>query len=89
MRTPLTQEIQSVIIAVRDYKKFLQSYHVFLLKEEQYDCEAGAESFYKSLQLPAGMNTSKACFNAVMSYPIDTTVETEMEDLPNKFEFGY
>ncbi len=89
MKTALTEEIQSVIIAMQDYATFLRSYHMCLLKNKQYDWWKEAKGFYGNLNLPPGMAKNNACFDAVMNYPIDKTLDTEMRDLPSRFEFGF
>ena len=35
-----------------------------------------------------GLNTTRTCFNAIISYPIEKTFSTETDELSN-FEFGY
>ena len=89
MKVPMTKEIQSVICAIHDYSKYLRSYHHFVLNELDFDWWQEAENFYNKMPLPEGMNSSKACFNAVMWYPINDTIDTLSEELPGKFSFGF
>lgn len=89
MKTPLTEGIQNIIIATQDYKKHLISYHSFVLEDKQFDWYEETKNFYNSLPLPNEMATSINCFESVLSYPIQDTIETEMDELPLKYEFGY
>lgn len=62
-------EILNVIHAVLDYKRFLQSYHVMMLGNKQYDTEKVAQNFYYNLEnLPTGMQKNRADFNRILDY---------------------
>ncbi len=89
MKYPLTDKMQSIIIATKDYKKHLISYHSFVLNDKQYDWYAQTQKFYNSLPLPNEMQANLSCFEAVLSYPIERTLGTEMDDLPKEYIFGY
>jgi two-component SAPR family response regulator len=90
-KTPLTEEIQAIILTVQDYARFLRHYHMSVLKNQNFDWWNETEKFYISLKdkLPEGMNTCLACFEAVMSYKIDKTIDTLFEELPKKFTFSF
>lgn len=87
MKTPLTEEILNVIIAVQFYKRYVHADNI--VKKESVDLYKVTEEYYKSLPLPAELNTSKACFEAVLHYPIGKTINTQAKDLPKNFNFGY
>jgi len=89
MKTSLTEQIQAVIIATQDCKKFLTSYHYSVLKDMYFDWWEETQKFYNNLPLPEGMEKNNCCFEAVIRYPIREIINTEMEDLPKKFTFGY
>lgn len=89
MKTSMNEKIQSIICAVHAYKKHLISYYNFVLGEKNYNWYDETKRFYNTLPLPEGMSDNIACFEAVLSYPIDETLNTEMDELPHKFSFGY
>lgn len=91
MKTPLTKEMQAIILTVQDYARFLRHYHMSVLGNKKYDWWNEAQKFYVSLKdkLPEGMNTCNACFESVMRYRIEETTSTEFDKLPDIFSFSY
>lgn len=91
MKISFSKEILNTIHSVRDYRRFLLSYHVHLLGNKQFDRDAEAEKFFYSLPITGGLPKSKACYEAIISYPtgslnwIDGVLE---EDLKN-YEFRF
>lgn len=91
MKKKFNKEILNTIHAVRDYRRFLSSYHVHLLGNKQFDKDTEAEKFFYSLPITGGLPKSKACYEAIIDYPkdelnyIDSLLEIELEDI--EFEF--
>lgn len=91
MLMSMNEDIQSVIIAVQNYKKFVVA--DFVVRNGNvgnFDWYGEVLKYYNSLNLPDGMiHNSKRCLDAVLSYPIEDTLNTESGDLMEKFNFGY
>lgn len=51
MKIKFNKELLNTIHAVRDYRKFLCSYHVALLENDQFDKDAETEKFFYSLPI--------------------------------------
>lgn len=64
----MNMDILNIINVVLDYKRFLVSYHMFVLKEKDFDFLTETRKFYNSLELPEGMNNNIADFEAILSY---------------------
>ena len=90
MKIPMTAEMQSVIIAVQAYYKFIYSDMIVKhLSIADNDLYAATELYYHALPIPKEMKHNRPCFDAILHYPIDRTLDTECDDLPKKFLFGY
>ena len=101
MKVPMNEQIQAVILAVQSYRTFLwNDTYVRNIDESFVDrCTKVAavseillnqvKAYYDALDLPDGMKHNRACFEAVLSYPIDRTLYTEMADLPKQYMFRY
>lgn len=90
MKIKLNKEALNTIHTVRDYKRFLSSYHVMLLGNDQFDKDAEAEKFFNSLPITGGIPKSKASYEAIISYPqsmLNELDKVEYKDLCN-YEFG-
>lgn len=90
MKIKFNEEVLNVMHAVKDYKRFIISNN-YIIKDKNFDWYTQTEKYYNSLPLPTGLNTSTACFNAVLHYPKEVLKEidsTTFENLHN-FEFGY
>ena len=90
MTTSLNEKIQNIIFAVQRFKAYIIADNIARNDDINEKCDWYSETFgyYKSLKLPDGMNYSKACFEAVLSYPIETTSNTSA-DMLSKFKFGF
>lgn len=78
-------DILNVIHAVIDYKKHLQSYHVMLLDNKQFNTVVETEKFYYSLDLPEGMSKNKSDFERILSFENRYATE-QLEDFDNTEE---
>lgn len=90
MKIQFNKDVLNTIHAVRDYRRFLSSYHVMLLGNNQFDKDAEAEKFFNSLPITGGIPKSKAGYEAIICYPqskLDKLNEVEYKDLCN-YEFG-
>lgn len=91
MKIKFNKEILNTIHAVRDYRRFLSSYHIHLLNNSQFDKDVEAEKFFYNLPITGGLPKSKACYEAIISYPkgslewIDSVLENELQN----YEFGF
>ena len=90
MTTPMTREIQAVILAVQTYRKFLNYDSEARCFQKSDDRLFGElQAYFCKLPLPSGMTHGVACFEAILRYPIEETLDTQMEELPDHFSFGY
>lgn len=90
MKIKFNKEVLNTIHAVRDYRKFLCSYHVELLEDYQFDKDAEAEKFFNSLITTGGIPQSKAGYEVIICYPqsmLDELDKIEYGDLGN-YDFG-
>lgn len=87
MKIKMTEQIQSIIIATQALKKWVYAdskarhYEIKDIYLKVYD-------YYKKLVTNSPLSATYACYEAVLSYPIEKTISTEMEDL-GKFTFAY
>ncbi len=89
MKTKMTMKILTTIDYIQTQRKALAILHNEI-KPDKVNYIKELEEIYNNIPLPQGMNASKACFEAVLSYPLTSEImSTEAEDLPKKFEFGY
>ncbi len=88
---PLTREMQGVILAVQACAKFLRYYHIYVLGSLDYDWWEETKKFYFSLKsnLPKEIKLNNACFEEIMRYKIEDTLDVLFEELPEKFTFNY
>lgn len=91
MQVKMTEELQSLIIAVQSFRKWVYADSVVrgidLLNNSSLE---KAYDYFKELKPERlGLNTTVPCFMAVMKYPIEDTVHTQMNELPDKFSFGW
>ena len=91
MIVQMNERIQSVIIAVHSFQKWLYAESVLCGNADRTSGERfnRVKQYFYSLPLPDGMKHNAACFEAVLSYPIEKTLSTEACELPQKFSFGY
>ena len=82
----LNNKIQLVILAVQAYKKFICYDNE--LKGNKQDWYNSCRVYYNSLNLPEGLKKNKYCFEAVINYPIEKTVDFQEEGL-KCFPFPY
>lgn len=85
MKISMNKDVQSVILAVHRFRAWL-FIDAEVRKTTPDFCEV--RNYYNSLPKPFGMDSSIACFEAVLCYPIKDTENTEENDL-HVFEFGY
>ena len=81
----MSKDMQSVIIAVQRFKAW---YYVHCEICGVHPNFRKIKEYYYDLPKPDGMDNSIACFEAVLNYPINDTVNVEENDLHN-FQFGY
>lgn len=90
MKVKMNENVLNTIHAVRDYRKFLLSYHVILLGNEQYDKDAEAEKFFYNLPIKE-LPKCKACYEALICYPqmmLEALDDMKAKDLHNcEFRF--
>lgn len=90
MKTPMTREIQAVILAVQTYRRFLtydNEVHSFAKSSERLFGQI--LTYFCSIPLPDGLKHCPACLEAILHYPIAETYDTPMEQLPENYSFGY
>ena len=91
MKVRMTGAIQSIIIAVKDYRKWRFS-NAMAKRDRSLIDKADEEvySYFKELD-PAsvGFDTTRKCFEEVIRCPIEGTLFTQEEELPNRFQFGW
>lgn len=91
---PMSETLQSLIIAVQNYKAWYYSDAV-ARKEELNSCileiiENTTYNYFISLRSnKAGISSTKKCFYAVLAYDIEKTKDTETKDLSKKFSFTW
>lgn len=88
MKTKMTKEIQSVIIAVQAYRKFLHADQAVRNRKNHLDYDDLSLKYYCSLNKPAEMKNNLACYRAVIQYPIQETLSAQESELC-KFSFGF
>lgn len=83
----LNRDMLNTIHTVRDYRRFLSSYHVHLLGNKQFDKDAETEKFFYGLPTTGGLPKSRYFYEAIINYPkdgldyIDSLMEIELEDI--------
>ena len=93
MKVQMTESLQSIIIAVKSYRNWRYSY--MFAKGEQSAEKTNRiekETYGYFVQLDpkrVGLDTTSICYEAVLRYPIVETINTEAEDLPKMFSFGW
>ena len=89
MKMPMSYEILAMIYYLQTQRKASSILHNELLKDKE-DYIEELYNNYRNLPIPEGMNTSNACFEAALYYPItEKIMNTEAEDLSKEFEFGF
>lgn len=90
MKIKFNKELLDTIHAVRDYRRFLYSYHVELLGNYDFDKDAEAEKFFYKLPITGGIPQTKASYEAIICYPQSMLEGLDVVDFNNlgKFEFG-
>lgn len=73
---------------VKDYEKDAYTYYFNLLERIPHNISYQKEMLKSPIVYDFGLSTSKACFNAILRYPIEKTLKTEINEL-GKFEFSY
>ena len=93
MTVQMTESLQSIIIAVQNYRKWR---YADLFARERYSAsnceriESETYGYYTQLRPEReGLDTTRVCLEAVLSYPIKETINTESEDLPKMFTFSW
>lgn len=92
MKIKMDESVQVTILAVQTHYKAL--YYDRYMRAKKFDnldmfaCWQDTRAYFNSIVLPDGMSHSTACFDAIMRYPIQDTMNTEAEEL-GQFEFGY
>lgn len=96
MKIEMNDNLQSLIIAVKDYRAWLYSDLVVrnaghsISSDEIKELDSYAHCYYRNLNPSKyGLSLSDRCFEAVLQYPIEETLDTESEDLPKRFSFGW
>lgn len=87
MNTILTSDILNVICVVQSYIRFLRDENIYR-KDFQRDTHEMAYKYYTSLDLPKGMNHSRACYMAVLNYNITPTLTVQENEL-SRFTFSF
>lgn len=90
MTIKMNMNVLNTIHTVKDYRRFLSSYHVMLLGNDQYDKDAETEDFFYSLPIEE-LPKCKACYEAIIRFPqymLDTLDSMSAKDLINcEFRF--
>ena len=87
MKINFNKDILNTIHAVRDYRKFLVSYHIHLLGNKEFDKDVEAEKFFYEIQETGGLPKSRRCYDAIIYYPkenldyADSLLDIELEDV--------
>ena len=89
----MTEALQSIIIAVQSYRRWRYA-DLFARGKlgalRSYQAEGETYNYFVSLEPKrAGLDMTKNCFEAVLNYPTTETINTEADDLPKKFSFGW
>ena len=90
MKAVMNETLQSIIIAVQDYRKWRYS-NAFARNDEALRDRAEEDSYLYFKRLDparAGIDTTRKCYEAVVCYPIKETLDTDME-LLGRFAFGW
>jgi hypothetical protein len=89
MKVQMTKEILAVIDMIHSQRRAYSILHNEILNDK-HDYIEDLEILYNDIPLPNGMNKSRACFESVLSYPLnDEIMRTEAKDLSTKFQFGF
>lgn len=89
MKIKMSMKILTIIDYIQSQRRALAILHNEI-KPDKVNYIKELEEIYNQLPLPQGMNTSIACFEAVLHYPLtDEIMSTRAEELQDKFEFGY
>lgn len=96
MRHEMTTKILVTILAVRkhyeasayDHEIRLDYGKAYKTKDYGYAWEE-AEKYFKSLPMPEGMDHSRACFEAIMSYPVYGAIMNAEQEEYGNYEFRY
>lgn len=88
MKHAMTERIQSIIVAVQQYKKWYMA-DAMARGIPDIDVFEQTMKYYSSFFIPEGLEHNRACFEAILRYPIEQTLNTQMEDLPHLFKFEY
>lgn len=87
----MTERIQASILAVQAYRKWLCANKVVIygpdVRWDTHD-DAAVSSYWRTVRAE-GMDNSVACLRAALSYPIEETIYTERDELPQNFSFGW
>lgn len=87
----MTERIQASIIAVQTYRKWLWSNKIVIQGEgarwDKAD-ERAVASYWRTIR-PEGTDQTDACLYAALTYPIESTMNVEMNELSNGFSFGW
>lgn len=89
MKTKMTMEILTIIDYIQAQRKAFAILHNRIIPSK-HDYIKELENIYNKLPLSEGINTSKACFESVLFYKLtDEIMNTNAEELSDKFEFSY
>ena len=90
MTIKMNRQIQAIIIATQAYKKWICAHKQATgTWSAQWDWHADTYKYYIGiLTNNCELRSSIACFESVLSYPIEQTISTEMDDL-GKFTFSF
>ena len=88
MKIAMTERIQSIIVAVQQYKKWCLA-DAMARGITDIDVFEQTMKYYSSFFIPEGLAHNRVCFEAILRYPIEQTLNTQMEDLPHLFKFEY
>ena len=88
MKLSLTERIQAIIVAVQQYHEW-RTADAMARGITDIDVFEKTRIYYSSLALPEGLAHNLDCFEAILRYPIEQTLNTQMEDLPHLFKFEY
>lgn len=87
----MTERIQASIRAVQAYREWLWANKVVTYgPDAQWDTQddAAVSSYWRTIRAE-GMDNSAGCLAAALSYPINETMNTESDELPQNFNFGW
>lgn len=88
---PLSEEIQALIIAVQKYKAFVIADWIARRKDKKcsFDWYAMVWGYFTSLSFPAELKHSKRCFENMLEYPVNDTLNTPANQLEDNFLFWF